>query len=102
MYSISTFIPFVEGLIYRAENLSDDYFISSLGFIEKFPIITLHLNQDTELLIIIFSIIMISVFTISLAKLKRQSGYIRYLIGMGFLTSLIFFIILLDKLPHLF
>ena len=55
----------------------------------------IHLNELTEKIIIILGLISSSIILYSVAKLPRQSGYVLYIISIGFITSLLFSGILL-------
>ena len=49
----------------------------------------IHLNELTEKIIIILGLISSSIILYSVAKLPRQSGYVLYMVSIGFITSLL-------------
>jgi len=49
----------------------------------------IHLNELTEKIIITLGILSSSIILYSVTKLRRQNGYVLYLISIGFLTSLL-------------
>ena len=49
----------------------------------------IHLNELSEKIIIILGLISSSIILYSVAKLPRQSGYVLYLVSIGFITSLL-------------
>ena len=49
----------------------------------------IHLNELTEKIIIILGLISSSIILYSVSKLPRQSGYVLYMVSIGFITSLL-------------
>tara|TARA_Y100001978_G_scaffold185042_1_gene183767 strand:+ start:35 stop:463 length:429 start_codon:yes stop_codon:yes gene_type:complete len=49
----------------------------------------IHLNELTEKIIIILGLISSSIILYSVSKLPRQSGYVLYIVSIGFITALL-------------
>ena len=49
----------------------------------------IHLNELTEKIIIILGLISSSIILYSVSKLPRQSGYVLFMVSIGFITSLL-------------
>ena len=49
----------------------------------------IHLNELTEKLIIVLGLLSSSIILYSVAKLPRQSGYVLYMVSIGFITSIL-------------
>ena len=49
----------------------------------------IHLNDLTEKIIIILGLISSSIILYSVSKLPRQSGYVLYIVSIGFITALL-------------
>ena len=68
-------------------------------FYEKTNLV-MHLNSVSEEIIIFFSLIMTIVVAILFSKLPRKKGYVSLMIGLGLISSLgIFSILLIDFSP---
>ncbi len=63
--------------------------LSSILSIFKSFNLEIHLNELTEKIIIILGIISSSIILYSVSKLPRQSGYVLYMVSIGFITSLL-------------
>ena len=82
---ISTFLSFY----FLLNNVSGNIPISNMLSIFKSYNLEIHLNELTEKIIIILGLISSSIILYSVAKLPRQSGYILFMVTIGFLTSLL-------------
>ena len=58
-----------------------------LSFFESYDLM-FHLNQLTEKLIIVVSLIFSSIILFSVLKLPRRNGYVMYIVNLNFLASL--------------
>tara|TARA_B100000212_G_C27296691_1_gene499639 strand:- start:273 stop:701 length:429 start_codon:yes stop_codon:yes gene_type:complete len=63
--------------------------LSSILSIFKSFDLEIHLNELTEKIIIILGLISSSIILYSVSKLRRQSGYVLYIVSIGFITSLL-------------
>ena len=79
LLSLSFYFNHVEGNITLADTLS----------IFKNSNLAIHLNELTEKIIILLGLISSSIILFSVAKLPRQSGYVLYMVSIGFITSLL-------------
>ena len=82
---LSTFLSLY--LIFN--HVSGDIPISNILSIFKSLNLEIHLNELTEKVIIIIGLISSSIILYSVSKLPRQSGYVLYMVGIGFITSLL-------------
>ncbi len=76
-------------LYFFLNNVSGDIPLSNILSIFKSYNLEIHLNELTEKIIIIIGIISSSIIIYSVAKLPRQSGYILFMVTIGFVTSLL-------------
>tara|TARA_B100000900_G_scaffold414671_1_gene442014 strand:- start:1275 stop:1703 length:429 start_codon:yes stop_codon:yes gene_type:complete len=76
-------------LYFFLNNVSGDIPLSDILSIFKSYNLEIHLNELTEKIIIIIGIISSSIIIYSVAKLPRQSGYILFMVTIGFVTSLL-------------
>ena len=76
-------------LYFFFNNVSGDIPLSNILSIFKSYNLEIHLNELTEKIIIIIGIISSSIIIYSVAKLPRQSGYILFMVTIGFVTSLL-------------
>ncbi len=70
-------------------HVSGDIPISNILSIFKSLNLEIHLNELTEKVIIILGLISSSIILYSVSKLPRQSGYVLYMVSIGFITSLL-------------
>jgi len=70
-------------------HVSGDIPISNILSIFKNLNLEIHLNELTEKVIIIIGLISSSIILYSVSKLPRQSGYVLYMVSIGFITSLL-------------
>ena len=82
---LSTFLS----LYLFLNHVSGDIPISGILSIFKSLNLEIHLNELTEKVIIIIGLISSSIILYSVSKLPRQSGYVLYMVGIGFVTSLL-------------
>ena len=82
---LSTFLS----LYLFLNHVSGDIPISNILSIFKNLNLEIHLNELTEKVIIIIGLISSSIILYSVSKLPRQSGYVLYMVGIGFITSLL-------------
>ena len=82
---LSTFLS----LYLFLNHVSGDIPISGILSIFKSLNLEIHLNELTEKVIIILGLISSSIILYSVSKLPRQSGYVLYMVSIGFITSLL-------------
>ena len=82
---LSTFLS----LYLFLNHVSGDIPISNILSIFKNLNLEIHLNELTEKVIIIIGLISSSIILYSVSKLPRQSGYVLYMVSIGFITSLL-------------
>ena len=70
-------------------HISGNIAISNILSIFKSLNVEIHLNELTEKVIIILGLISSSIILYSVSKLPRQSGYVLYMVSIGFITSLL-------------
>ena len=88
---ISTFLSFY----FLLNNVSGNIPISNMLSIFKSYNLEIHLNELTEKIIIILGLISSSIILYSVTRLKRQSGYVLYIVGVVLITSLLISVTLL-------
>jgi len=79
-------------------HVSGDIPISSILSIFKSLNLEIHINELTEKVIIIIGLISSSIILYSVSKLPRQSGYVLYMVSIGFITSLLISVTLLANI----
>ena len=82
---LSTFLS----LYLFLNHVSGDIPISNILSIFKNLNLEIHLNELTEKVIIILGLISSLIILYSVSKLPRQSGYVLYMVSIGFITSLL-------------
>ena len=82
---LSTFLS----LYLFLNHVSGDIPISNILSIFKNLNLEIHLNELTEKVIILLGLISSSIILYSVSKLPRQSGYVLYMVSIGFITSLL-------------
>ena len=86
---ISVLISTLLSLYFFLNNVSGNIPLSNILSIFKSYNLEIHLNELTEKIIIILGLISSSIILYSVAKLPRQSGYILFMVIIGFITSLL-------------
>ena len=86
---VSILIPTLSSLYFFLNHVSENIPLSNILSIFKSFNLEIHLNQLTEKIIIILGLISSSIILYSLSKLPRQSGYVLYMVSIGFITSLL-------------
>ena len=86
---ISILISTLLSLYFFLNHVSINIPISNILSIFKNFNLEIHLNALTEKIIIILGLISSSIILYSVAKLPRQSGYVLYMVSIGFITSLL-------------
>ena len=86
---LSILISTLLSLYFFVNHVSVNIPLSSILSIFKSFNLEIHLNELTEKIIIILGLISSSIILYSLSKLPRQSGYVLYMVSIGFITSLL-------------
>ena len=89
LFLVSILITTLLSLYLFLNHVSGNIPISSILSIFKGFNLDIHLNELTEKIIIILGLISSSIILYSLSKLKRQPGYVLYMVSIGFITSLL-------------
>ena len=89
LFLISTLMTTLSSLYLFLNHVEGDIPLSEILSIFKSVNIEIHLNELTEKLIIYLGLISSSIILYSVAKLPRQSGYVLYMVSIGFITSLL-------------
>ena len=89
LFLISTLITTLSSLYLFLNHVEGDIPLSEILSIFKSVNIEIHLNELTEKIIIYLGLISSSIILYSVAKLPRQSGYVLYMVSIGFITSLL-------------
>ena len=95
LFLISMLITTLLSLYLFLNHVSGNIPLSSILSIFKSLNLEIHLNELTEKIIIILGIISSSIILYSVSKLGRQSGYVLYMVSIGFITSLMISVTLL-------
>ena len=85
----SILISTLLSLYFALNHISGNIPLSSILSIFKSLNLEIHLNELTEKVIIILGLISSSIILYSVSKLPRQSGYVLYMVSIGFITSLL-------------
>ena len=89
LFLVSILITTLLSLYLFLNHVSGNIPISSILSIFKGFNLEIHLNDLTEKIIIILGLISSSIILYSLSKLRRQTGYVLYMVVIGFITSLL-------------
>ena len=89
LFLLSILIPTLISLYFFLNHVTGNIPLSDILSIFKSFDLEIHLNELTEKIIIILGLTSSSIILYSVSKLPRQSGYVLYLISIGFLTSLL-------------
>ena len=89
LFLISTLMTTLSSLYLFLNNVEGDIPLSKILSIFKSFNMEIHLNELTEKIIIYLGLISSSIILYSVAKLPRQSGYVLYMVSIGFITSLL-------------
>ncbi len=89
LFLVSILITTLLSLYLFLNHVSGDIPLYSILSIFKGLNLEIHLNELTEKIIIILGLISSSIILYSVSKLPRQSGYVLYMVGIGFITSLL-------------
>jgi len=86
---LSILISTLLSLYFFLNHVSGNIPVSNILSIFKGFNLEIHLNELTEKIIFILGLISSSIIIYSVAKLPRQSGYVLYVVSIGFITSLL-------------
>ena len=86
---ISILISTLLSLYFFLNHVSGNIPLSNILSIFKSFNLEIHLNELTEKIIIILGLISSSIILYSVTRLKRQSGYVLYIVGVVLITSLL-------------
>ena len=86
---VSVLLSTLLSLYLFLNHVSGDIPISNILSIFKSLNLEIHLNELTEKVIIILGLISSLIILYSVSKLPRQSGYVLYMVSIGFITSLL-------------
>tara|TARA_B100000212_G_scaffold144517_1_gene108662 strand:- start:409 stop:837 length:429 start_codon:yes stop_codon:yes gene_type:complete len=89
LFLISILISTLLSLYFFLNHVSVNIPLANILSIPKSLNLEIHLNELTEKIIIILGLISSSIIFYSVAKLPRQSGYVLYMVIIGFVTSLL-------------
>ena len=89
LFLVSILLTTFLSLYLFLNHVSGDIPISGILSIFKSLNLEIHLNELTEKVIIILGLISSSIILYSVSKLPRQSGYVLYMVSIGFITSLL-------------
>ncbi len=89
LFLVSILITTLLSLYLFLNHVSGNIPLSNILSIFKNLNLEIHLNELTEKVIIILGLISTSIILYSVSKLRRQSGYVLYMVIIGFITSLL-------------
>ena len=89
LFLISILISSLISLYLLINHVEEEMPLSQLSSVFENLNLEIHLNELTEKIIITLGILSSSIILYSVTKLRRQNGYVLYLISIGFLTSLL-------------
>ena len=89
LFLVSILLTTFLSLYLFLNHVSGDIPISGILSIFKSLNLEIHLNELTEKVIIILGLISSSIILYFVSKLPRQSGYVLYMVSIGFITSLL-------------
>ena len=86
---VSILISTILSLYFFLNHVSGNIPLSSILSIFKSLNLEIHLNELTEKIIIILGLSSSTIILYSVSKLRRQNGYVLYMVSLGFITSLL-------------
>jgi len=89
LFLISILISSLISLYLLINHVEEEMPLSQLSSVFENLNLEIHLNELTEKIIITLGILSSSIILYSVTKLRRQNGYVLYVISIGFLTSLL-------------
>ena len=89
LFLVSILLTTLLSLYLLLNHVSGNIPLSSILSIFKSLNLEIHLNELTEKVIIILGLISSLIILYSVSKLPRQSGYVLYMVSIGFITSLL-------------
>ncbi len=89
LFLVSILLTTFLSLYLFLNHVSGNIPLSSILSIFKSFNLEIHLNELTEKIIIIIGIISSLIILYSVSKLPRKSGYVLYMVSLGFITSLL-------------
>ena len=89
LFLISILISSFISLYLLINHVEEEMPLSQLSSVFENLNLEIHLNELKEKIIITLGILSSSIILYSVTKLRRQNGYVLYLISIGFLTSLL-------------
>ena len=89
LFLVSILITTLLSLYLFLNHVSGNIPLSNILSIFKSLNLEIHLNELTEKVIIILGLISSLIILYSVSKLPRQSGYVLYMVSIGFITSLL-------------
>ena len=95
LFLVSILITTLLSLYLNLNHVSGNIPLSSILSIFKSLNLEIHLDELTEKIIIILGLISSSIILYSVSKLRRQNGYVLYMVSIGFITSLLISVTLL-------
>ena len=101
LLAISLFSSALVSAFYYFKKIEGELFLSSYLKIFENTNLKLHLSFLSEKILLLFCLAMTIVVGISVNKLPRRKGYISLMVGIGMISSLIMFAVLLLDLPAL-
>ena len=89
LFLISILISSLISLYLLINHVEEEMPLSQLSSVFENLNLEIHLNELTEKIIITLGILSSSIILYSVTKLRRQNGYVLYVISIGFVTSLL-------------
>ena len=89
LFLISILISSLISFYLLINHVEEEMPLSQLSSVFENLNLEIHLNELTEKIIITLGILSSSIILYSVTKLRRQNGYVLYVISIGFLTSLL-------------
>tara|TARA_Y100001978_G_scaffold118218_1_gene105379 strand:+ start:331 stop:642 length:312 start_codon:yes stop_codon:yes gene_type:complete len=89
LFLVSILITTLLSLYLFLNHVSGNIPLSSFLSIFKSFNLEIHLNELTEKVIIILGSISSLIILYSVSKLRRQTGYVLYMVSIGFITTLL-------------
>ncbi len=89
LFLVSILISTLLSLFLYINHVSGNIPLSSILSISKSFNLEIHLNELTEKIIIILGLSSSTIILYSVSKLRRQNGYVLYMVSLGFITSLL-------------
>ncbi|WP_269623333.1 NADH-quinone oxidoreductase [Prochlorococcus marinus] len=96
----SVVLPTLVAMFLSFKHLYGEVVNSSINLFGLHYLINLKLDSASEISIIFIGLISLLIMILSYVRLPRQKGYVRYFISLGFISSILFLVVLSNDFSY--